>query len=380
MTEGTSGQVPTPSPGYDAEAVSRARASLLELLSKRDDTMGGVPVDYITPEQGIVGAADRYQQEVDSARSELDKALTERREVALDLGSPSKRSEVAGDTGPHPGNIKARTDRMTSAEYAALDPLKRAAVDFNQSLVAAVRRDRKMQDTYAPSADQRATYDLSVEKLFGPDGGSDWYAPETLALLQQLELKDPQGGLDAFLNLEAAVTAKDLKGLSEYQLPNAIRGEGPEQDRADMVHQVASSTQDLEAKLAKGQQMLQTWAATMSAERAQTVDHLGGVMHAPKSFTGYGAGQDQAGNTTLDGYFQMAFERLARKGADVPGIMAQLADGAKPGEMDAFMKYLDQRSQNSEQYGLELGVEKGTTYLTPEQFREILGLNGGSHG
>ena len=108
------------------------------------------------------------------------------------------------------------------------------------------------------------------------------------------------------------------------------------------------------------------------------VSNLGGIPKAAPTMLGYGSPTqiDTEGRTatTMDGHFQRAFDLLARKEGDRETLLAQLAAGAEPGQMEAFMRYVDARSRNGEQYGIDLGGTEGQKYLTPEEFRVKMGL------
>lgn len=400
-TMATTAAAAAPRPSYDPNAVADARAKLNALLKLSEPgtaeegtfgVAGGRLAEYVTPEGGVGGAEALYQADVTSARTALDEALRARREQALAKPGEEPRPDNAA---PKPGNIAKQTEPMTWDEYNALTPLQRNAVDYNTSLVRAVRRDRKMQDEYA-GGDQQAIYDKITEKLgasgsqqhmaydkvvtrlFGEGADSKWYAPETVALLQQLDLKDPQATLDDFLSLDAAITTKDLRHLTDFTPPPLVRGESVQTDREDMVRQIAVSNSNLEEKLTKGNDMLQSMRATMIRDRNEYVSNLGGIPKAAPTMLGYGSPTqiDTEGRTvtTMDGHFQRAFDLLARKEGDRETLLAQLAAGAEPGQMEAFMRYVDARSRNGEQYGIDLGGTEGQKYLTPEEFRVKMGL------
>lgn len=389
-TMGTTAAAAAPKPSYDPNAIAAARAELAAILKLGEEAQPGV-AGGAPPAAGAragrvlvdVGAQDRYQADIDEAQAKLDAALNARRDEALKV--PGEKPQPEGSA-PKPGNIAKQTEPMTWEDYNALTPLRRSAVDYNTSLTRAVRRDRQMQDEYSPGDQQREAYDKTVARLFGEDGGSDWYAPETVALLQQIKLNDPLADLDDFLNLKTAITEKDLRGLTDYTLPIIIHSESPATERADMVRDLAVKTGNLEETLAKGDQMLQTMRATSIKDRNAYVSNLGGIPKAAPTMLGYGAATqiDSEGRTvsTMDGHFQRAFDLLARKDGDRDALLAQLAQGSEPGQMEDFMRYVDARSRNSAEYGIDLGGEKGQKYLTPEEFRVKLGLEpkGDSNG
>ena len=125
----------------------------------------------------------------------------------------AKRAEILGITTgaltTTPELIKDMTHRMTREEYDALSDKQRAAVDFNTSLAKAVRRDLRLQDKYDPSKEERKNYDAASESMFGKDHGSEIYAPETMALLRQLKVKDTADDLDVCLALGVSAVISD---------------------------------------------------------------------------------------------------------------------------------------------------------------------------
>ena len=96
-------------------------------------------------------------------------------------------------------------------EYDALSPRARAAVDANTILLAAVRQDA---ESALPSSQGDADYLRGVEALFGKEGGSDTYAPNTLKALQDLGISNVEtGDLDQYLSGGALLRENDLPGI-----------------------------------------------------------------------------------------------------------------------------------------------------------------------
>jgi hypothetical protein len=272
---------------------------------------------------------------------------------------------------------------MTQAAYDQLTPLQRSAVDFNTNLVRAVRKDRKLQDEYAPTDQQMATYDKDVEKMFGPDGTSDLYAPETMAVLRQIDFHDDSAALDDFLSLDAAIHARDLKDLGPLKTvinpatpPAKARRredvplENAATDRSDLMYGLARNTQSMEHALVRGNQMLQSIQAVAAVERNDDLGFIGGVANEPPTMPGYGS-------SDKDAYYQKAFDMLAAKDADKDAILAALNTDLHPDQFQEFLAYADNRSANAERYHIGLGATEGVDYRTPEQFRKLLGLDGG---
>lgn len=270
---------------------------------------------------------------------------------------------------------RGQVDRMSWEEYNALSDKQRAAVDFNTMLVSAVRKDRKNQDDYDPSKEQQHIYDLSVEKMFGDDRGSDMYAPETLSVLKQIKYTDSNADLDDFLGLRAAITAKDLKHIGTSTAPGAVSqsGAGDVQiDRMNLSQELADRTQKLEQSLTKGRQLLQSMNATAAVERNFDLRGLGGLPNEAPPSLGFGQGE-------VDVYFQQAFDALANKAntKDAGEIIDVVQSELSPDEFQAFQTFSDTRSGNAARYGDQLGTDPKVTYRSPQEFRDLFVDNGG---
>ena len=297
-------------------------------------------------------------------------------------------ADIQGPTNPrHPQGVGVGdVEPMTWEKYNALSPEQRAAVDFNTMLVRAVRKDTSHQDTYDPSKQEKAQYQADVDKMFGDGLGSDLYAPETMAVLRQISFSDKYADLDDFLKLNAAITAKDLKGIGTPPAEGVLSpGSGFNDalnnggyERADLVQALANQTAAMQEALVKGHAMLQSVNATAKEDRYQDVRLMGGNAQHAKAGLGYqppvydasGVPQD------LNTYFQDAFEKLANRAnnKDSQDILGAVRQALHPDELQAFMSYVDSRTSNAERFGQPLGEADGVKYRTPEQFRQLLGL------
>lgn len=285
--------------------------------------------------------------------------------------------------------------QLTWDEYNKLTPAQRGAIDFNTMLVQASRKDRKAnaRDEYKPTAEQQKTYDVAVKDMFGPDGGSDLYAPETLAMLQQIKYKDQRGDLDDFLSLKTAITAEDLQGIAQNVHMGDILGPkeagphrettveagAPDADRLKMQSNLIHNTQQLQIELAKSNQLLSDWRTTSIAARGEGLSVFGGQPRRPDQMLGFGpaAGLDENGQPAdANTYFQIAFEGLSReKSADkVRSKIEEIRQDIPEEDFPKFVDYLDTRSAMAERYRGVLGSEKGVEYRTPQEFRQMLGL------
>ncbi len=401
------GPAPTPKPAptrapsagrFDGGAVSRARELLATAIRREDQDPqthlveafraaydgdpGNNPTLGDPEDSGFLQLAVRNgtapdplarhnEPSVGEAQTMLEDALEAQRQAAIGDGEQALNKPIA-----------KQVDRMTAAEYEALSPLERAAVDFNGMLVQAVRKDRHNQDEYSPTKQQRAIYDQSVEKIFGEDGSSEMYAPETLGLLRQLDFKDDAGDLDDFLGLTAAIRTEDLPDLARSSAPPAVTGGVAEDSRLSdtdfdqlaLQRNLAESTQTLQSALVRGNELLQTLGAMARVERSNDVTrNLGGLPNQVNATLGYGTAVDDRGELTLDGYFQQSFDRLAAKdGVSTESKLAALNADLSGEEFQAFLNYAAERAGTAERYGIELGSGEGVKYLKPEEFRELL--------
>lgn len=112
------------------------------------------------------------------------------------------------DQGINAGQVNTR--KLSWDEYNALNPRQRAAVDANTALYEAVAADRAAA-TNGMKGD--AAYQKRVTDLFGANGGSDTYAPNTVALLEKLGLGNKLGDLDRVLDLNSLVNENDLTSI-----------------------------------------------------------------------------------------------------------------------------------------------------------------------
>lgn len=311
----------------------------------------------ISPEVGDKGG---YETEVAHRESEADRA---------------KRAEILGITtgalSTTPELIKDMTHRMTRAEYDALSDKQRAAVDFNTSLAKAVRRDLRLQGEYDPSKGERKRYEAAEEAMFGPERGSDIYAPETMALLRQLKVKDASDDLDDYLGLKVAVTEDDLVNFDTgpAEAGAVIDGRVPEAVRPSITykqHLVDSAQEALQTQLAQGAKLLQDYRSTTATTRRQDIEDMGGVYKSPATQVGFGA-------ENLDRMVSGTFDELLgydkKKIADSLELMRQQLPEQ---DLKAFFQYADRRTREAQQYDIALG--DGTSSYTPEKYRKLLGL------
>lgn len=299
---------------------------------------------------------------------------------AADLGDKDKGKEPFQ---------RGEVTQLTWDEYNALSEPQRAAVDFNTLLVQAVNRDRRlnrkgMYDDVTET--QQKTYDLAEQRLFGSEGGSKRYAPETLALMEQLDLGG-QADFDDFLKLRVAITDQDLKVMKEHpwQNPEASAKlvkdfDRAERDRFQQVFDFAGNTLEMQQEMAQAGALLENVrkTAALDRERQLQVQEFGGTVNKPEGGLGFGVGQRDAQGyaLNLDAYFQDRFDMLADANSQYSSnqILDAVKSYLKPDQLQQFYNYIDIRSANAEKFALPLGGTEGVQYRTPEEFRKLLGI------
>lgn len=194
--------------GIAAPVVQRSKTDdeddNLALLGLAPQASGNAPLSWDTgvgPDPAMLNASSKEFKalQTDSLTPEekaKDTALLDYQAYASGLGG------------------EATTRELTTEEYNALNARQRAAVDANTALFNAVTADK--QNAAGKKPDD--TYNQTVSELFGEGGLSDTYAPQTVALLQQMGIKNTFGDLDSYLNLSAMVTEEDLAALGAETL------------------------------------------------------------------------------------------------------------------------------------------------------------------
>lgn len=355
---------------------------------------------FVVPEftgTGYSGlTADQYRSQAESAPNPIggqhaglpdpaaaERAAERKRQLQIEANRAGRKQALE-----QPGG-RPDTDRMTWKEYNALSPEQRAAVDFNTMLVRAVRTDLKNTDDYAASSDDQMTYDATLEKMFGSsDRGSEIYAPETLGLLQQIKYHDTSADLDDFLKLKAAITTEDLADLPTVEgVPQAVAysGQAPERtEELGLKRGLANSTAEMEATLAKGNEMLQSIQAVALKDREWIVDKLGGPeqqqITAALGYQPPNRNPETGEPLDLNTFFQDGFNNLANRAntKDQDSILAAIKAPLSDSEYTAFLNYANSRSNNAQRFQLPLGEGKGVEYRSPQDFRDLLGLKGGT--
>jgi hypothetical protein len=193
------------------------------------------------------------QQPLDLQRPQLEEPMFQRgqKEAQKQVDqkqAASQQNNYFGD------DAEYAPKEMSVDAYLTLTPMQRAAVDANTALVQAAEQDVASwakQQVAGKAIDDKQYLD-QVKGKFGDTGGSDTYAPRTMAVLEDLGLNLQGKDLDQYLNHSALVTDADLKLLGANA--NAPTGEDPRLQNATDFAKAASTR--LSETLASGQTLL----------------------------------------------------------------------------------------------------------------------------
>ncbi len=223
-------------------------------------------------------------------RETLGQALN-RRTVEADADAlAERRAPARGLPTPVDSEFSFRT--MTWDEYNLLDADTRAAVDFNGLLRDAVKKDQDIQksmtdrnkdgrvSTSEVSDSRYKKYSDAARNVFGQRDEDLTYAPNTVALLNSMGVKDLDGQINEYLENRGFIQDSDIQqGLHKAR---EGLGEGPiVPGRAAWLTEITQGMKRLESTLAKGRQMLAGTEGTPTlganitdAQRSTFVDQL----------------------------------------------------------------------------------------------------------
>lgn len=214
------------------------------------------------------------------------------------------------------------TQEMDLQAYEALTPRARAAVDFNGMLQAAIARDNALLQnrdtdrsghlTFSEAGDisnSNPGYKAAYERIFGrkADDKSSTYAPNTLALLNSLDIQDSGGRLEDYVRGHAYVNSGEMNSRAvssgPVQGPTLAAGAQRTQDREALVSRVADGMIRLQQTLDSGRVSLGgtpqkvSLAGAMTAEgRQRAVDAISSSLSTPEATNTFRMSQALVGN------------------------------------------------------------------------------------
>jgi hypothetical protein len=307
---------------------------------------------------------------LDFQKPQLEEPMFQRGEkaaekIVADKKAASNQNNYFGSEGQY------KTEQMSVDAYLQLTPQQRASVDANTALVQAAEEDKaswaKQGLAGKPIDDQK--YLSEVKGKFGDTGGSDTYAPRTMAVLEDLGLNLQGKDLDQYLNHSALVTEADLKLIGAPSTGiQGIRPEDPRQQNANEFAKAATSR--LSETLAMGQNLLDS--IRTGSDQNKQLFGVTGPTAPPLGFT----------ESARDEDLKQAFDIFAQSQSQqdltpevVGGVYAELEQkyGITPNEV---AKYFDTRLQSNEYLStlgdqpVSLGGPGMSGYLNPKDFRD----------
>lgn len=333
----------------------------------------------------------RMENLLERERQRPEQELLQDKSIAREYNRTTRELAIgAGQQGPV-NQTPARpqtpgvsdTERMTQQDYDALSPRQRAAVDFNGMLVRAVKKDLRNQENYQTNLTdtQRATYDKTVDRMFGKDRGSDVFAPETLKVLDQIKFNDTTADLDDFLGLNAAITEEDIAKIGSDQLDYTRMGQLAQKDseatnRGHLVSGLADLTQKLRDNLPKSGSLDRAFQAAAAVDRNRDLELVGGLANPIKPRAMYGEGEGTFNPETgaaqdLPAFFQRSFSMLTdeNSGHNPKDILKEVQNVLTPEELLQFAQYAQERGAST--FADRVKIE--TTPKTPEEWLALIG-------
>ena len=332
---------------------------------KRSSGTTNIPQSEFTPSSRRMHGTTGITQEAFRANQQRMQNVEEHRPSFLARKQVNRFNGKSGD-------IK----ELDEKDYLALTPEQRAAVDFNTSLVNAVKADKEAGLTLKDVQDS-GNYSDTVKDLFG-DKGSDTYAPRTVALLESLDTDDNQFktkgyDLDNFLDLQATITDQDFKLFDRDSEKPGVREEsanfltGQTQSKLTGLLEKGQSLLNGASDIAKGfnvdiSDMLTDNSVKLDADTESNFDMLYNYIASPLT--------DDEGNfiTKDDGSLQM--NEVTNE-----DLLGSLYD--KGYDPNQFAKYAENRIRQDLAYTPTDDIQKAqldafTTYL-PELRKTITG-------
>ena len=359
---------PNPTPGAKVEPVKPAPTKKTEFSGDYTTLDTNVPLDVLRDPNAVKHVGGTYgatrwtdleeiPQYVPGQTNKRDSPVTQNKNATPDyrrndevLAADSRDAWTSGLGTNSLTDIK----ELTWDEYDALTPRQRAAVDANTALLSAVRQDTEANLRSDKQAD--SDYLSGVEALFGKEGGSDIYAPNTLKALQDLGISNIEtGDLDQYLSGGALLNFDDLKSLEPGPIPveNGMNVAGDTSPRVQNA-------------LALGDKALSSLAARLQSG---------------------GAGYDAADAADIDQFLdslalrsnQQLFQENPAQVGQLVGLFLDEHPNLTP---ESFARYFEDRI-NRYDYNVALGLPaslgsgSADLYINPSELRSLVFSKGG---
>lgn len=298
-------------------------------------------------------------------RYTLSKWQQEQAQHAYGVEAPEEQTQLIGDS--------FRTASANLSDYESLTPQQQNAMRFNEQLIAATERDRRA--SVAPE-DQDPEYQARVAEMFGTEGGSNVYAPNTMALLDKMGMGKLRGqDLDEYLSLDRAYDVDEIKNLKPWDTALEL---GP--------YQGYGVSAGAETQLKLDQRQIDLAGSLIEKALADTgirgwneqaridayVGHRPSADQIPYGWLNQGEGRATEEENTKEMVFQNMYDYLSTK--STPNLDALWAMGQEykytDEDYNEIFDYFNLRSLEDDRIGVGEGKRSGA------ETRSFLGIGG----
>lgn len=249
---------------------------------------------------------------------------------------------------------------LSADAYANLGADQQAAVDFNTLLVDS--REKDLAQTWDLSPEDQAEHDARVEKLFGKGFGSETVAPNTVKLLDELNVVQLGQDLDEYLSLERAIDSKELGTFkfsdADVKTLNTLANAAEQKTQYKDIRSAANLQAVDSANIQAAQQKIKTALANPAA-----VSYDFNTLMMPTDTDaanvplGFGeTGTDQVFRDSLSalGSTNLAQWNIPADADPMSFILDNLKEtGADEATQEKFLQYVANQAQLFGQYGNE---------------------------
>jgi len=365
-------------PARQPDAVAVRNGAAPALASWADPLKASQPTQRYLRAAGWKGAPSQLQpfnidlldqgtlQDYGAHRYRLTPWQQEQARLEYGVEMPKDSPELTGDV--------YRSGRMNASDYESLNDKQKKAMRFNEMLMAAVEGDRR--SAVAPE-EQDSGYRDRVAEMFGTQGGSDVYAPRTMALLDKMGMGRLRGqDLDEYLSLDRAYDMNEVAALQPWDItPEVPKYENFAQARTTDVESILDMRQiDLAGGLIE--KALADTSVTGWNEDARIAQYLGNrppVEEIPFGWLQEGELRGSDEDAMKEGFYQdwwnnfqnREMENLDYFWADVDKLQVDQPD------LDLFYDFIYNKSLEADRVG-----QTDPQYRTGAEVRQFLGLGG----
>lgn len=258
---------------------------------------------------------------------------------------------------------------LTWEQYDALNEDQKRAIDWNTLFLDAREQDLG-KSRPSPDEETRKKYDEDIASMFGEKGGTEVYAPETVALLKQINFSAVGQDIDEYLSLDRLVSMDELKDfkINTAELKKLANPSFDELVAARSGNQPAAA--EARAVRAAGRAVDQ---AMRSPEFAGP-DLVNTMLRARGATPRASLTEDAFASPEKQEFFTGAWLTLLNQGEQGLADIYQKLDevGADETDRQELFDFLGRRSDLESEWGRAGDFSPDT--LTPEEVRALLGM------